>query len=771
MHTGNQQYQTIATRTLEFIGQHLSEPLPVNRLARNAGYSESRFKVIIKQVTGKSILAHILSMRMDRAQRLLQNTNQSISEIAFGTGFGSHEQFCRTFKKKTGLSPSEFRHVGRKMEGESTPIAEKPTNVPQEWLCQKFHGEEPGETWTLRSGHLERQSDAATGISRDEEFLLICNQPLPENFEVRIDVELRKISGEAPTNFFIAIMDDAGAARCYQIVLGDYDKQVCLLRYWGVEQRICEEPPVKANTWQSLRLRMFDDTISAFLDEQRLLEFRNDFSPSYHQRSRIALGIWRSRGRFRNFVLSDLGFPSLIRPVRQGDALYVAGLFDAARDFYGRILDSQVSFGDTQELYYKIGRCHVATGSLGQSRAWLDKVVSLPENDFWAQQARLQKLYIDLLEQRESAINDMRNLFANPLLRDETRVLIYQVVQRFEQEGRFRICAQLWEFLVGLEERDSLAMLNSQRQGIESLLWLNRYSTAESSLRSILASDRSSWQRRLEALDNLAFVLTMQGRFAESEQCLSRIMEISQEPSAHANAVIHNARNPRGRGRPAEALDMLKQVHQKFSRLNAFRAYAGLEASLLWCSLNNSQEAMNAIKQAEELHPGLDLLSAGSGGTYRYVPLLLLERFGEAAQMLETDSRADGNRIFVRAAHLLKASLLWHLDNKENKARKALEEIVRRFPERRCHYMAALALNLLRGEWQCLKDIPSSAYHRSEIFYLAALALEKQDRAAAANEFLKMSVTEDPSRRWPAYLAEQKQAAERQGNQPQRMER
>jgi len=263
----------------------------------------------------------------------------------------------------------------------------------------------------------------------------------------------------------------------------------------------------------------------------------------------------------------------------------------------------------------------------------------------------------------------------------------------------------------------------------------------------------------------------MQGRFDESGQCGMQIQELSREPAVHANSMIHGSRNPRGRGMMDKALDMLEQVHITFDSLAYYRAYASLEQAHILCGCNKPVEAQNAIKRAEELSPAISLLAPGSGSTYRYVPLLLLGQFGEAAHMLETDSRAEAGWTFIRAAHLLKASLLWHLDNKENKARRSLEEIVRRFPERRCHYMAGLATNLLCGEWQCLKDIPSSGYHRSEIFYLAALALEKQDRAAAANEFLKMSVTEDPSRRWPAYLAEQKQAAERQGNQPQRMER
>jgi len=46
---------------------------------------------------------------VNRAKHILLNSNRSISEIAYGLGYEYPQSFTRLFKKKTGVSPLEFR--------------------------------------------------------------------------------------------------------------------------------------------------------------------------------------------------------------------------------------------------------------------------------------------------------------------------------------------------------------------------------------------------------------------------------------------------------------------------------------------------------------------------------------------------------------------------------------------------------------------------------------------------------------------------------------
>ena len=64
---------------------------------------------VIRHHTGKSALSIIHEYIIQEAKKLLISTNQTISEISFNLGFEYPNYFSRLFKKKTSLSPSDFR--------------------------------------------------------------------------------------------------------------------------------------------------------------------------------------------------------------------------------------------------------------------------------------------------------------------------------------------------------------------------------------------------------------------------------------------------------------------------------------------------------------------------------------------------------------------------------------------------------------------------------------------------------------------------------------
>ena len=66
---------------------------------------------LLKKETGKSIKSHINEMIVDKSKVILLNSNASVSEIAYGLGFEYPQSFTRLFKKKTGISPLEYRNL------------------------------------------------------------------------------------------------------------------------------------------------------------------------------------------------------------------------------------------------------------------------------------------------------------------------------------------------------------------------------------------------------------------------------------------------------------------------------------------------------------------------------------------------------------------------------------------------------------------------------------------------------------------------------------
>ncbi|MBI4978114.1 MAG: helix-turn-helix domain-containing protein [Spirochaetes bacterium] len=80
----------------------------VDALAKKAGYSKYHFIRKFKRMTGLSPWHHILLMRISRAKEMLIS-GLSVKETAHTLGFRDPNYFSRVFRKKTGLSPLDFR--------------------------------------------------------------------------------------------------------------------------------------------------------------------------------------------------------------------------------------------------------------------------------------------------------------------------------------------------------------------------------------------------------------------------------------------------------------------------------------------------------------------------------------------------------------------------------------------------------------------------------------------------------------------------------------
>jgi transcriptional regulator GlxA family with amidase domain len=85
------------------------EEWAVERLARVSCVSQAHFARSFKDAFGIPPHRYLLTRRIERATALLRDTDQSITDIAFQTGWASLGTFGRTFRDVTGESPGEFR--------------------------------------------------------------------------------------------------------------------------------------------------------------------------------------------------------------------------------------------------------------------------------------------------------------------------------------------------------------------------------------------------------------------------------------------------------------------------------------------------------------------------------------------------------------------------------------------------------------------------------------------------------------------------------------
>ncbi len=83
----------------------------VQYIAETINVSPNYLSGLLKVLTGKSTQEHIQDKLIDKAKEKLSTTNLSMSEIAYQLGFEYPHTFGNLFKKKTNLSPLEFRQL------------------------------------------------------------------------------------------------------------------------------------------------------------------------------------------------------------------------------------------------------------------------------------------------------------------------------------------------------------------------------------------------------------------------------------------------------------------------------------------------------------------------------------------------------------------------------------------------------------------------------------------------------------------------------------
>ena len=110
---------TIAQRTAlfedatEVVHTAYGERLSLDEVARRIATSRRQLQRIYAEIGGTTFRAYALEVRMRRARGVLRDTDMSVREIAERVGYRKPPQFCKTFRRQHGQSPSRYRGVAR----------------------------------------------------------------------------------------------------------------------------------------------------------------------------------------------------------------------------------------------------------------------------------------------------------------------------------------------------------------------------------------------------------------------------------------------------------------------------------------------------------------------------------------------------------------------------------------------------------------------------------------------------------------------------------
>jgi len=103
-------------RAVRMIRERACDGLSVEGILDEIPMSRSTLDRRFREALGRSPKAEIMRVRMERVKQLLLETDFSLAEIARRTGFRHTEYFSTIFKRKVGVTPGRYRHVGGPVE-------------------------------------------------------------------------------------------------------------------------------------------------------------------------------------------------------------------------------------------------------------------------------------------------------------------------------------------------------------------------------------------------------------------------------------------------------------------------------------------------------------------------------------------------------------------------------------------------------------------------------------------------------------------------------
>lgn len=99
----------LVNRARAFMQENIETNIEMPEIADHLIISYSSFRHIFKQYTGIAPSQYYLNLKIQRAKDMLKSSSASIKEISYILHFDTPEYFTKLFKKKTGLTPSQFR--------------------------------------------------------------------------------------------------------------------------------------------------------------------------------------------------------------------------------------------------------------------------------------------------------------------------------------------------------------------------------------------------------------------------------------------------------------------------------------------------------------------------------------------------------------------------------------------------------------------------------------------------------------------------------------
>ena len=92
----------------KYIDAHFEEEITLEDLGNAAGYSKYHAARIFKEMTGKTLFEVIRALRLTKAAHILRDSDNKVIDVAFDSGFDSHDGFTRAFAKQFNITSQKY---------------------------------------------------------------------------------------------------------------------------------------------------------------------------------------------------------------------------------------------------------------------------------------------------------------------------------------------------------------------------------------------------------------------------------------------------------------------------------------------------------------------------------------------------------------------------------------------------------------------------------------------------------------------------------------
>ncbi len=100
---------------LEYISENYNKKLKLKDIATSANVCENTCTAIFKQFVSSTPFEYLIKFRIEKGMYMLAKSDMTITQIAFSTGFSSASYFTESFRKMTGVTPTQYRKTIVKM--------------------------------------------------------------------------------------------------------------------------------------------------------------------------------------------------------------------------------------------------------------------------------------------------------------------------------------------------------------------------------------------------------------------------------------------------------------------------------------------------------------------------------------------------------------------------------------------------------------------------------------------------------------------------------